>query len=202
MSFEGRLVQWNEDRGFGFIDAADVSERVFVHISAFERGRVRPPLGTCLAFDVERDAQGRKRAVRVALRDDTRLADEDGRGWRPAPGRPAPARSRAARVRACALVALACVAVATGVRGLHRTRMPDAAEPVVGRVAPADGAVVERLAASDGVAAAGRCDGRLRCSQMHSCAEATWFLQHCLGVQMDGDHDGVPCEEQWCTARR
>jgi endonuclease YncB( thermonuclease family) len=43
-----------------------------------------------------------------------------------------------------------------------------------------------------------RCDGRTRCAQMTSCAEATWFLKNCPGVQMDGNHDGVPCERQWC----
>jgi hypothetical protein len=42
------------------------------------------------------------------------------------------------------------------------------------------------------------CDGRTRCSQMHSCAEATWFIQHCPNTKMDGDGDGVPCESQWC----
>ena len=44
-----------------------------------------------------------------------------------------------------------------------------------------------------------RCDGRTRCSQMTSCAEATFFLQNCPGTQMDGDRDGVPCEQQWCS---
>jgi endonuclease YncB( thermonuclease family) len=47
-------------------------------------------------------------------------------------------------------------------------------------------------------AAAYRCDGRTYCSQMHSCAEATWFLKNCPGVKMDGNNDGVPCERQWC----
>jgi len=42
------------------------------------------------------------------------------------------------------------------------------------------------------------CDGRTHCSQMTSCAEATWFLQHCPGTKMDGNNDGVPCERQWC----
>lgn len=42
------------------------------------------------------------------------------------------------------------------------------------------------------------CDGREYCSQMRSCAEATYFLQHCPTVKMDGDGDGVPCERQWC----
>jgi hypothetical protein len=43
-----------------------------------------------------------------------------------------------------------------------------------------------------------RCDGRIYCSQMRSCAEATYFLKHCPGVKMDGNNDGVPCERQWC----
>lgn len=33
---------------------------------------------------------------------------------------------------------------------------------------------------------------------MSSCAEATYFLKNCPGVLMDGDNDGVPCEQQWC----
>lgn len=47
-------------------------------------------------------------------------------------------------------------------------------------------------------AAAPRCDGRTHCSQMRSCEEAKYFIQHCPNTQMDGDRDGVPCEEQWC----
>jgi Excalibur calcium-binding domain len=43
-----------------------------------------------------------------------------------------------------------------------------------------------------------RCDGRNYCSQMTSCEEATWFIEHCSGAEMDGDGDGVPCEKQWC----
>lgn len=42
------------------------------------------------------------------------------------------------------------------------------------------------------------CDGRKHCSQMTSCAEATYFLKNCPGVKMDGDNDGVPCEDQLC----
>jgi hypothetical protein len=43
-----------------------------------------------------------------------------------------------------------------------------------------------------------KCDGRKYCSQMTSCEEATFFLLNCPGVKMDGDHDGIPCERQWC----
>jgi hypothetical protein len=43
------------------------------------------------------------------------------------------------------------------------------------------------------------CDGRTYCSQMRSCDEAKYFLQHCPNVEMDGDNDGIPCEKQWCS---
>ena len=44
-----------------------------------------------------------------------------------------------------------------------------------------------------------KCDGRTHCSQMTSCEEATFFLRNCPGVMMDGNNDGVPCEQQWCN---
>jgi len=43
------------------------------------------------------------------------------------------------------------------------------------------------------------CDGRTHCSQMRSCEEATYFIQHCPNTKMDGNNDGVPCEKQWCN---
>jgi hypothetical protein len=33
-----------------------------------------------------------------------------------------------------------------------------------------------------------RCDGRTYCSQMTSCAEATYFLRNCPNTKMDGNH--------------
>jgi hypothetical protein len=38
------------------------------------------------------------------------------------------------------------------------------------------------------------CDGRQYCSQMSSRAEAEFFVRHCPNVKMDGDRDGIPCE--------
>ena len=46
------------------------------------------------------------------------------------------------------------------------------------------------------------CDGRTHCSQMTSCEEAEYFINHCPGTEMDGDSDGVPCERQWCERQR
>lgn len=51
---------------------------------------------------------------------------------------------------------------------------------------------------SDGIVSQFRCDGRMYCSQMTSCEEASYFLKNCPNVKMDGDGDGIPCERQWC----
>ena len=54
------------------------------------------------------------------------------------------------------------------------------------------------VASAAPASSASRCDGRTHCSQMRSCEEATYFLQHFPNTQMDGDRDGVACERQWC----
>jgi hypothetical protein len=39
-----------------------------------------------------------------------------------------------------------------------------------------------------------KCDGRQHCGQMNSRAEAEYFVKNCPNTKMDGDHDGIPCE--------
>jgi hypothetical protein len=39
-----------------------------------------------------------------------------------------------------------------------------------------------------------KCDGRVYCSQMTSRAEAEFFIKNCPNTKMDGDRDGIPCE--------
>jgi len=96
-------------------------------------------------------------------------------------------------------------------RGLHAAG--GAIQPSVFRKqhGPCDGAGAKPVATAPAAApAAGvafvakgaSCDGRLYCSQMTSCAEASWFLKNCPGAKMDGDRDGVPCEQQWCSKVR
>lgn len=58
---------------------------------------------------------------------------------------------------------------------------------------------VQSLVGTAPVLDTSRCDGRTHCSQMTSCAEATYFIEHCPNTEMDGNGDGVPCEKQWCT---
>lgn len=44
-----------------------------------------------------------------------------------------------------------------------------------------------------------QCNGKIYCSEMKSCNEAKFYLNNCPGTKLDGNHDGVPCEKQWCN---
>ncbi|SDS68303.1 Uncharacterized membrane protein YsdA, DUF1294 family [Halopseudomonas sabulinigri] len=61
MELRGKLINWNDDKGFGFIQPADGSERLFVHISAV-RGDSRPTAGSTVYYLAGQDERGRPRA--------------------------------------------------------------------------------------------------------------------------------------------
>ena len=61
---QGVLVDWNDDRGFGFINPSAGGSRVFVHVSAFPRDR-RPASGCLVSYSEVRDERNRARASEV-----------------------------------------------------------------------------------------------------------------------------------------
>lgn len=66
--------------------------------------------------------------------------------------------------------------------------------PVDGKELIPTALMSESEPASKEVTAVFQCDGRVYCGDMHSRAEAEFFVKHCPGAKMDGDNDGVPCE--------
>jgi cold shock CspA family protein len=179
MRTHGTLIKWNDERGFGFIAPAQGDGEIFVHISAFPRDGVRPSIGELISYETQPGTDGRLRAVAV-MRPGRRVASARQSGR---------ARRGGKERRLGSIVAFLAI-IAIGVYGYSRIgdrgAVPAAARP-------------ER----QGAAAKSRenysCDGRTRCSQMTSCAEARYFLRHCPGTKMDGDYDGEPCESQWCN---
>ena len=65
MEQQGRLTQWNDARGFGFITPLSGGARIFVHISQFQQRNRRPCLNDQLTYSIGRDEQGRLRAKEV-----------------------------------------------------------------------------------------------------------------------------------------
>jgi len=187
MRIEGNLTKWNDERGYGFITARTGGQELFVHVSSFPRDGRRPKIGESISFEIETDKEGRKRAVAIErpLHTATRAATPSARP-RGEPSRP---RRRGLLGRVAPMIILIMIGSAGYGEYMRRTNT----NRFAGDLAPPSAATAENVANS-----AFRCDERTQCSQMTSCAEATFFLRNCPGVSMDGDGDGVPCESQWC----
>lgn len=65
MRQEGKLTQWDDARGYGFITPKQGGAKLFVHIQAFGLRPERPSQGDALSYEVGEDAQGKRRALRV-----------------------------------------------------------------------------------------------------------------------------------------
>lgn len=65
----GRLVEWHDAKGYGWID--EDGKRVFAHIKEFAPGQPRPQAGDLLAFTPGKDDRGRPRATAIRLQRQT-----------------------------------------------------------------------------------------------------------------------------------
>lgn len=66
MRDQGRLVEWLDDKGYGFIQPNDESkDRVFLHIKDFAQKGPRPIVGCALEYVVQLDGNGRYKAKQV-----------------------------------------------------------------------------------------------------------------------------------------
>ena len=69
MRYLGRITDWNDDKGFGFVTPNGGGDRAFVHVKAFKRQGRRPVSGDLIDYTVQPDAKGRLNAsaVRFAM---------------------------------------------------------------------------------------------------------------------------------------
>jgi len=182
MRATGILRTWNDERGFGFIAPSHGGPELFVHLSAFPRDGSRPVVGETVSFELGRGHDNRPQAVNVV---------RSMVGSKAPPRRATTRRTISSRLATVIFVALLVGAGSWGYtsykqRAQRQLLQDQPAEPRLPQSSTTPGQVF-------------RCDGRAHCSQMTSCAEATWFINNCPGTQMDGNGDGVPCKQQWCT---
>lgn len=78
MHIKGRMVFWDDEKGYGFVESPSTG-RVFVHINAFANRSRRPSLNQSVTFALSTDKQGRKCAVNAALVGDPMRSSRRGR---------------------------------------------------------------------------------------------------------------------------
>ncbi|MGY1458520.1 DUF1294 domain-containing protein [Luteimonas sp. A534] len=65
MRLAGRVTDWNDDKGFGFVVPHGGGTRAFVHINEFQRGSRRPVVGDMISYLPKVDPRGRTNARQV-----------------------------------------------------------------------------------------------------------------------------------------
>jgi|GEM_PF-586108 len=64
---KGKITQWKDDKGFGFIQPDNGTEKLFFHISSVKTNARRPQLGDRVLYEITRDSQQRLRAKDIVI---------------------------------------------------------------------------------------------------------------------------------------
>ena len=70
MRMKGKIIKWNDDKGFGFLKPKAGGDDVFIHISAFRNRSRRPVLNEVVTYESATDNQGRLQAKNALLAGD------------------------------------------------------------------------------------------------------------------------------------
>ena len=67
MRYQGKITNWKDDKGFGFITPNGGGDQVFVHIKSFANRQRRPVGNELVTYELKADARGRAQAGSVAF---------------------------------------------------------------------------------------------------------------------------------------
>jgi cold shock CspA family protein len=175
MRMQGRVSEWKDDRGFGFIAPNGGGAKLFLHISSFSDRLRRPAVGDLVTYELSTNNNGRPQAKATRF-----ISDRGQSHHRRTIG--------FLGVVAGALV-LAFIAYVAYVRVSHPNSTVQASVYKIFRARAA-------LQANPQF----QCEpSQSSCAHMKSCAEAFFHQERCGVERMDGDRDGIPCEQQWCN---
>ncbi|EGR0760753.1 cold-shock protein [Vibrio parahaemolyticus] len=170
MLMKGKLVRWNDDRGFGFIKSDEFSGDIFLHVSNMRKASRRPQVGDQVEFQVEHKGQ-KVTAVNVQYLDPNLHAARYSRKRRGSP--------KFSIIAAAVLFGAITFLISNSASEVERISQPK----------------VTFKPQSFTCGTKTHCSEMRSCEEAMFYLESCSYLD----LKIDGDGDGVPCERQWCN---
>ena len=175
MRFEGVVSRWNDDRGFGFLKAfGNDDAEVFVHISEFPKDKRRPTVGERVSFEVVTGEKGKKKAKNLFCPDRPKARSDKADKQLHARRRHSKARESTSWPGSVFWVVLLVIGTAVAYQYMKREWSERQHRQELRQMSSSTPVVPVQATSS-----VYRCDGRTHCSQMTSCEEAKFFINHC-----------------------
>lgn len=193
---KGKLVRWIDDKGFGFIKPEHGKDDIFIHISALKGMSRKPAIGDVIHYQVSLDANGKPRAVNAQIEGVSQALALAPLKQKRERDLPSPAKERPYRNTSTSAgkprrrLSLFSIFIAIGVAVAIYDKTAKERTFSASRVATLPTEQIEQTEQF-------QCQGKVWCSEMTSYEEAVFYLRNCPGTKMDGDGDGIPCEQQF-----
>lgn len=183
----GVIVKWDDEKGYGFIRIDGGNKEIFCHISDFSPRNPRPEINEAVGFEVVSDGKGRFSAKQIRYLNRERAVSPE---YRKKHRKDEESSTSIVQVVLSLLVGLLLVSV------IGYEAYQYASEKLTPKQenTSVKTQVLPEIKRQQPDSSPYRCDGRQHCSQMTSCEEAKWFVRNCSDTKMDGDGDGIPCE--------
>jgi cold shock CspA family protein len=176
---KGRLKSWNEDKGFGFIEAENSKKDIFIHISALKGMSRRPVAGDVIHFQIHIDNNGKQRAVNASIEGVKKIKLVS-------PRKNIKGQKKNQSNKWTTGIFISAILIFSGFYFYEQS--------IDAKPSSSFSKHVEQNKPKNY-----SCRGKVYCSEMTSCGEAKFYINNCPATKMDGDRDGIPCESQWCS---
>jgi cold shock CspA family protein len=184
--YKGQLKTWKDNKGFGFIQSSELSQDTFLHISTLKAMSRKPKVGDFIYFEVEKQANGKARAINCRIEGVAAKSIK----------RHTPRLHKTTSVPKSKVILILAV-IGIGVFAYGRLNIAPPPSPAQQPISSPSISLPSNSSSNRSFSSANSqfsCDGRQHCSQMTSRAEAVYFINNCPNTKMDGDYDGIPCE--------
>ena len=209
---KGKIKTYNEERGFGFISVEDEQIEIFFHISDMPHRHILPRNGETVSFKIM-NYEGKKKAGNIK-RLDVFPNQVSKRKFQKLQTK---SRKGNLSIFIGILIAVLVLAIYLKYQTIQDIKIQklqqkeeEQKQQVLKQQAssivedkknyPKENQIKEqRISIQKPVRIPSsvqpfKCDGRVYCSQMRSYEEALYFLRNCPQTKLDGDRDGLPCE--------